>query len=355
MLKVVFTIIGTFIGAGFASGKEIQVFFYKYDYLGIIGIIISSVFIEIILKKTIKILKKSNIKNYYSFNKKIIKNERNRELLNRINNVFLIFSFCIMVSGFCSFTKQEFMIGKAFSGALVLLSCYYIFRKNINKIVKINNIVIPIILVVLLYIFVFKNNNYEFYFLKKSYSNLNLNRNYFLFFLLKNKLKFNFLIKAILYSNYNLLGIIPVLIATNKFINKKIYETEIPFIVAIIICVLSMFILILLSILTKENEIEMLDLDMPVIYIVSKYGVLYKYLYRTVIGVAIYTTAISSGYGYLQKFENDRKKFEKRLYYLILLAIAFIPIGFSNLINVVYPFFGAAGCMQSYYILKYRD
>ena len=29
MLKVICTLIGTFIGAGFASGKEIYIFFYK--------------------------------------------------------------------------------------------------------------------------------------------------------------------------------------------------------------------------------------------------------------------------------------------------------------------------------------
>lgn len=355
MLKVVCTVIGTFVGAGFASGKEIHLFFYRYGYLGIIGIVISTIFIGIILKKTIKIMRKNDVKNYYSFTKKIIKNKKYRDILNKINNVFLIFSFCIMISGFCTFARQVFAINKAFSGTLMLLWCYYIFRKNINKIVKINNFVVPFFLIILLYIFVFKNNNYEFYFFEDSHKNIDLNENIFFDFLIKIKVKFSFLIKAILYSNYNLLGIVPVLIATKKHINKRIYEKIIPLLVTTIICALSFFIIILLSTLIKKNEIEMLNLEMPVIYIVSKYGVIYKYLYIMIIGVAIFTTAVSSGYGYLQKFEYNKKEFEKRLHYLILLAIVFIPIGFSNLINIIYPFFGVVGCMQSYYILKYKE
>lgn len=34
MLKVICTLIGTFIGAGFASGKEIYLFFFKYNKIG---------------------------------------------------------------------------------------------------------------------------------------------------------------------------------------------------------------------------------------------------------------------------------------------------------------------------------
>ena len=36
-LKVVFVIIGTLIGAGFASGKEVYIFFNKYGSLGLLG------------------------------------------------------------------------------------------------------------------------------------------------------------------------------------------------------------------------------------------------------------------------------------------------------------------------------
>ena len=50
-LKSLFVIIGTLIGAGFASGQEIYIFFYKYGINGIIGIAISSLLIGAIVYK----------------------------------------------------------------------------------------------------------------------------------------------------------------------------------------------------------------------------------------------------------------------------------------------------------------
>ena len=42
ILKICFVIIGTIIGAGFASGKEIYTFFNIYKVEGLIGLIISN-------------------------------------------------------------------------------------------------------------------------------------------------------------------------------------------------------------------------------------------------------------------------------------------------------------------------
>ena len=42
ILKVVFVIIGTLIGAGFASGQEIYAFFFSFGIKGLAGILISS-------------------------------------------------------------------------------------------------------------------------------------------------------------------------------------------------------------------------------------------------------------------------------------------------------------------------
>ena len=40
ILKIVFVIIGTLIGAGFASGQEIYTFFFSYGIKGIYGLVL---------------------------------------------------------------------------------------------------------------------------------------------------------------------------------------------------------------------------------------------------------------------------------------------------------------------------
>ena len=50
---VVFAIIGAFIGAGFASGQEIYLFFYKYGIKGIFGLVLCSALIPYVIYKTL--------------------------------------------------------------------------------------------------------------------------------------------------------------------------------------------------------------------------------------------------------------------------------------------------------------
>ena len=76
ILKVVFVIIGTLIGAGFASGQEIYTFFFSHGINGMIGIIVSGSIIGFTIYKTFKILEKNNIKNYKEFLNVFIKNDK---------------------------------------------------------------------------------------------------------------------------------------------------------------------------------------------------------------------------------------------------------------------------------------
>ena len=58
ILKVIFVIIGTLIGAGFASGQEMYLFFYSYGIEGLIGILISSILMGIVIYKVFVKVKK---------------------------------------------------------------------------------------------------------------------------------------------------------------------------------------------------------------------------------------------------------------------------------------------------------
>ena len=83
-IKIILVIIGTLIGAGFASGKEIYLFFAKYGNYGIIGIFISAIITTIIIYKTLKIVKKYKINNYKDFLEII--NKKNNKKYNNIHS-----------------------------------------------------------------------------------------------------------------------------------------------------------------------------------------------------------------------------------------------------------------------------
>ena len=72
MLNAVFVIIGTIIGAGFASGKEIFTFFNIYGGDGILGIFLAEFLIGFVIYKAFKIIIKSSISGYSNFISTII-------------------------------------------------------------------------------------------------------------------------------------------------------------------------------------------------------------------------------------------------------------------------------------------
>lgn len=345
MLKVICTLIGTFIGAGFASGKEIYIFFFKYQVYGILGIIVSAIFIGYIIYKVLNISKKNNIYNYNEFLNYLIKNKLIKIILINIIDVFLIISFCIMVSGFSAFIYQEFNINIIIGFIFMLMCSYCAFKRKATGIIKINNILIPIIIFIIFFIVIKKVNLYELNFINGLNGEVfNINN-----FINNCKIEnFKFLIFSILYANYNLLTIIPIVVTMSNVTKNKKEIKYISIICSIIIFILSMSIFAILS----QSNFNVSNLEMPVVFIVGRYGIFYKYIYCLVVGIAIFTTAISVGYGYLQNYENNKEKYNKKIILLILCSIIAIPIGFSKLIELLYPIFGGIGLVQSLYVIK---
>lgn len=341
MLKVICTLIGTFIGAGFASGKEIYLFFFKYQVYGILGIIVSAIFIGYIIYKVLNISKRNDICNYNEFLNYLIKNKLIKIILVNIIDVFLIISFCIMVSGFSAFIYQEFNINIIIGFIFMLICSYCAFKRKATGIIKINNILIPIIIFIIFFIVIKKVNLYELNFINGlNGEGFNINN-----WKIEN---FKFLIFSILYANYNLLTIIPIVVTMSNVTKNKKKIKYISIICSIIIFILSMSIFAILS----QSNFNITNLEMPVVFIVGRYGIFYKYIYCLVVGIAIFTTAISVGYGYLQNYENNKEKYNKKIILLILCSIIAIPIGFSKLIELLYPIFGGIGLVQSLYVIK---
>lgn len=227
----------------------------------------------------------------------------------------------------------------------MLICSYCAFKRKATGIIKINNILIPIIIFIIFFIVIKKVNLYELNFIDGLNGEVfNINN-----FINNCKIEnFKFLIFSILYANYNLLTIIPIVVTMSNVTKNKKEIKYISIICSIIIFILSMSIFAILS----QSNFNVGNLEMPVVFIVGRYGIFYKYIYCLVVGIAIFTTAISVGYGYLQNYENNKEKYNKKIILLILCSIIAIPIGFSKLIELLYPIFGGIGLVQSLYVIK---
>lgn len=152
ILKVVFVIIGTVIGAGFASGQEVYAFFFLFGIKGIIGILIASIIIGITIYKTFKIVHKNNIDNYKDFLNYFDKNKKINTITSIIINIFILVSFYIMIAGFGAYLQQELQLNSIIGSSILAILCLILFKTNTNGLVKVNEILIPILIIIVILI-----------------------------------------------------------------------------------------------------------------------------------------------------------------------------------------------------------
>lgn len=136
-----------------------------------------------------------------------------------------------------------------------------------------------------------------------------------------------------------------MLIGLKKYTYKK--EKSIATIVTIIFFILA----IILYHILQTGGIAVQNIELPLIYIVNKFGIIYKYVYGIVIVSAIYTSAIAAGYGFVENCSKNKKNHKKICMLLCLTAIPISKAGFSYLVSMLYPVFGILGLVQLIYIL----
>ena len=151
-----------------------------------------------------------------------------------------------------------------------------------------------------------------------------------------------------------LVGPTAVVLASEDYLEplKAVYEyaknneKSISAISTVIFLILSVTIYLILY-----NFGDMSDIEIPIVYIASGYGVAFKYIYGIVIIFAIYSTMISAGYGFLTNCTKSKKTY-KTLAMLICISAIFVSnFSFANLVNLTYPVFGLLGLIQFVYIL----
>ena len=328
VLKVVFVIIGTLIGAGFASGQEVYLFFFSYGMKGLIGILISSIIIGVVIYSTFNILNKYKINAYKDFlNILIPKNTKLKIIANFIINIFILITFFIMIAGFGAYFEQEIGINRLVGSLILAIITFIVFMTSIKGVVKVNELIVPILIgfIFIIGIISIKDThilNLENYVIRTNYT--------------------NFALSAVLYSSYNSILLIPVLITLNNYVKNKKQIFYISFISAIVTILLSVIIFLLLV----RVDVDISKLEMPVVYVVSNMFKILRYIYGVIILGSIFTTAISLGVSFLQNTAKNKKGYTQISIIMCITSVIISKFGFSNLVSLLYPIFGYLGLIQ---------
>ena len=332
-LKAVIVIVAALIGAGFSSGQEINTFFYTYGLKGIIGLAICCLLFIYIIYKTFKILNNKDIENYKDFVYEIVKKNNNKRylnlgfIINTIVNIFLMVTFFIMIAGFGAYFSQELGANSYIGSGMLAIVCFITFMTNVNGVVKISSILIPILIFFIVTIGIINLNSID---LQGTIVDLN------------NVKSDGWLISSILYCSYNSILLIPMLIPLKKYVTGEKSNVIVSMISGMIILVLAVSIFLLLT----RIEIDINKLEMPALYAIGNYFREFRTIYAFIILASIYTTAISIGISLLENVAKSKKSYVLIALFICIMGFLVSGFGFSNFVALIYPIFGYLGLIQ---------
>ena len=334
---LIYSIIGALIGAGFASGQEMYLFFYRFGRLGISGLAICSMLMGLIIYKTFSIITRKKINNYHEFLNTIFyskgKSPKNKYLnlsyiSNIIVNIFLLMTFYIMISGFGAYFEQQFNLNSIIGASVLAILCYFILIKDIKGVTKANSIIVPTLIIIIILIGI------------KNVGNINVTN-------ISNELNYGWIYYAIIYCSYNMILVIPILVNLSKFIKNRKHIIVTAIISGLIMFVLGLIIYLLLS--TINTDIS--KIEMPAVYAISSSFPEFKWIYGIVILLSIFSTAISVGISFLKNVVTDKRNYPQFVGIMCISGVLISNIGFSNLVKILFPVFGYLGLLQIFTII----
>lgn len=312
-LKWVFLIIGTTIGAGYASGREIWQFFGSGSELAIIIFMILFILsVNIILK----ISYEAQTSDYLPLLRKIVGSKFARAY-DYLILVYLFSVTLVMIAG-SGASFQGYGLPFWWGTGIICLGLILIFGKGINELLVINQILMPLLIISLFFILVI------FMFDEQ------------ISFGIEWKRQDNWM-AAFPFTALNILPLIAVLGAIGEKIKTKgeIYIASIT----------SGLMLGLLSLIYNKSlvhlSLQMIMDDIPLFAIINNYGGKVILLMTVMLWLAIFTTAASTLLGMVTRIKNNFNLSIGKIVFIILLCmLPFAGIGFAQLVAVIYPLYG---------------
>jgi uncharacterized membrane protein YkvI len=317
------TYIGTVIGAGFATGQELNQFFVKYGFKGAIGVILAGIIFAILGCITIKIISEEKIKNFNELFRIILGKKLGKAFYVWVI-ITMFIGMSVMFAGCGTIFKEQFNIPCIIGITISMLIVGGTMIAGEKGLIRFNTYLVPIVMIITLYISLYTMIAYTNTTVVDNY-NIIIGRNWF---------------KAvILYISYN---IILVTVLLTSLSHKEIGEKNlIKGSIIGGICLGIIGLTMVSSMLINYKSIA--NLEIPMLYVAGKINRTTTYLYVFVLWLAMLTTASSNLFCLAKKFKNI---FGSQLITIVILLLLSFPIsmtGFRMLVATLYPFFGYAG------------
>ena len=160
-IKIASVYIGTVIGAGFASGREILEFFGVYGIKGIFGIIVSGLLFSILGSLFLLKIYKYRINGLNELVGTIF-GHRFSFVLDTIIGLSLYTGYSVMLSGSGAIFKEELGLSFNLGIIVMVLFTFIVFLFKLEGLSIINTILVPILIIGILFTSIYLNTREGF-------------------------------------------------------------------------------------------------------------------------------------------------------------------------------------------------
>ncbi|HZK87555.1 MAG TPA: MBL fold metallo-hydrolase [Anaerovoracaceae bacterium] len=324
ILNIALVYVGTIMGAGFASGREIWQFFGVFGNNGYIGVGFVGLLFIVIGIMTSRIARKLNTNNMG----KVIVPSGNKLLISLVGYFMALMLFTVLMTmsaaGGALF-HQQFGGSRILGGFIIVFFVILTVIGGFDRVSHVFGLIMPILVCVVIaisVIIIFSELPVE-----TAVTAIN-----------PSPLAPNWYIAALLYISYNVLAIIPI-VSTASIYAKSEKQATIG--VALGGLFLGFLAFLLMSAMLTEPYFSH-SMDLPVLGFSNYLPRPINAVYTLVLIFAMYASATSNYYGFTTMLKNGPRK---KLLIIIIAWIGFLfgLVGFTNVVAYMFPIEGFLG------------
>ncbi|ONI44748.1 transporter [Candidatus Epulonipiscium fishelsonii] len=339
-LQIGLVFVGSIVGAGLSSGRELTQFFAIYGYKSFIGVVLCGLMYIWVCKMIVELSIKYHIQSYKEFIDLVCPRPI-AVFTNVFLTLFLLSSTSIILAGSGSVVNQFFGI-PTWIGIVIMIVVSIIFlMRETQGIYEVNNITVPILIFIMSSIFISYVMQYP----------EQLNLNYLQSLEVE---KTNWLWSSLVYAGFNIISIVGIIVPlATEIKNEKIILKGVA-IGSLILTIVSGYIIFLMMV----NPTYVKEFDIPILAVAYQVAPYLQVALLLMVWLEMFSSQISNVYSLTKALQSKIDiKYENAVVLSIVVALPLSAFGFKTLVDILYPVYGMLSlvfliCLISYYRIR---
>lgn len=323
-IQIAMIFIGSIVGAGVCSGRELNQFFATYGIAGFFGLLLCGVLYVVLSRMIIKITNNYGVSSYDEF-VDLVCPKWVAKFTNLTLTLFLFSSTSIILAGSGSILNQFFGLPRWIGVLIMFLISSFFLLRNTEGLFEVNSFVVPTLIIMMSAIFLsFINQNPQT-------ANLDYIR-------IIPRQKTNLLTSTLLYVSFNILTIIGVIVPLTNDIKRPRAIIRGVAIGSAFLTLIAMFITFLMLV----NPFHANLYEIPLLAIAKDLNPILQAGMLGIMWLEMFSSQVSNVYSLSYYLKNRWNiAYNKGIFVVVLIAAPFSVVGFSKLVEVLYPLYGA--------------